>query len=302
VREFDDARTDVLLDPTALIAETWRCLSDLGEGRAHQAPKQKLPAGRGGFFLALAGTVPRLGLATAKWASYVPAAPGRAGVSTSTIVASDAETGTPLALITGMRATHLRTAASALVGVQAARPGLLTGTGGRFTLAFVGFGPTNRTVAELLLRTGVTSGLERIVVLVRSQASAQRIQDDPIWSLLPGTGVTLWAGTDPQAVTGARLVFSATGASTALTRLDALAEDGLAVSLDGQRTWALTEAELGQVLTDHPREDAPPAVAELVAGRRSAPTGRVLLDINGSAVADVAVAAVLLGDDPQDVG
>lgn len=299
MREFDNAQTDALLDPAALVAETWRCLSDLGIGAAYQAAKQKLPAAGPGFFLCLAGTVPRLGLATAKWASYVPGAPGTGGVSTSTIVASDATSGAPLALVTGMRATHLRTAACALVGVQAARPGLLTGTGGRFTLALIGFGPTNRTVAELLLRTGTPPALERIVVLVRSRESADRVSADPIWSLLAGSAVRVETGTDPALVHGCGLVFSATGATHPLARLDELADDALAVSLDGLRTW---HPAAGQVLTDHPRPDAPPAVAELIAGRIPVPAGRLLLDINGCAVADVAVAAVLLGRAPGDEG
>jgi ornithine cyclodeaminase/alanine dehydrogenase-like protein (mu-crystallin family) len=287
VRELTDL--DVAAVPLpALTAEVTRCLADLGAGEASQAPKAVLPIGTGAFFLSIAGVVPRLGLGAAKWASYVPGTAGSPGASTSTVVVSDATTGEPLALVTGMAFTQARTAATAVAVARAASVPRVRDAGPA-AVAMVGCGTTNRAVLDAVLaeHPGVA-----VRVLVRSAGSARALRA----ALAPVVAAgRLEVSTDPTVVAGADWAFSATGATRAVADLDLLAPDAVAVALDGARTWT---TPLGTpVLDDHVRPGAaePPAVPRLLAGRLARPAGRVLLDVAGSAVCDVALAACLLG-------
>ncbi|GAB6898902.1 hypothetical protein [Kineosporia succinea] len=292
VRQLRDPDVDGLIGDQesllALIDAVQLSLADLGRGEAWQMPKRMIPAADGGFFLSLGGCVPRLGLAAAKWASYVPGTPGRHGNSTSTIMVSDASSGELRAVVSGMRATALRTAASTVAAIRAARPTLLDPSR-KTTVAFFGFGATNRTVLELLQRTGLAAGVGRVVVVVATPEGAERARKHPL-----GRGIELVAGTEPTLADGADLIVTATGSSAPVVSLTALAEGGLGVSLDGSRTW-VTEPG-AHVLDDQSRPDAPPPVAQLIAGTFEGPMDRLLLDTAGSAVADVATAAVLLGE------
>lgn len=302
MRELTDA--DVAAVPLGTVVdEVARCLADLGTGDATQAPKAVLPVGPGAFFLSLAGVVPRLGLAVAKWASYVPGAAGVAGRSTSTVVASDASTGEPLALIGGMGFTQRRTAATAVAVARAAsaaatsaavEPAAAGGGPDRAvvsavprTVALVGCGATNRAVLDAVLATA--PGVD-VRVLVRTEASAAALRE----SLAPVVAGRLDVGTDPVVLSGADWAFSATGATGPVAELGLLAPGGVAVALDGARTWRVPGGT--PVLDDHVRPDgAAPTVPLLLAGRLERPAGRVLLDVAGSAVSDVALAACLLG-------
>ncbi|GAA2631964.1 hypothetical protein [Paractinoplanes durhamensis] len=276
MRELTDhdvaALTSGDLDPDlALLDEVARCLADLGRGEATQTAKQKLSLNGDGFLLSLSAIVPRLGLAATKWASYVPGGPARPGRSTATVIASDATSGEPLALLTGMLATQLRTAAAAVAVARAARPGHAER---RVTL--VGFGPTNQAVLTVARSA---FALSRVRVLVRSAASAQALR---------AAGID--ATTDPAlALADADLAFSATGAREPVASLGALAAGGIAVSLDGDATWH--RAPGTPVLRDH---GAQPAVPRLMAGLTPVPQSRALFDVNGCAVTDVALLALLL--------
>lgn len=282
MRELTDA--DVAAVPlTTVVDEVARCLADLGTGAATQAPKAVLPVGPGAFFLSLAGVVPRLGLAVAKWASYVPGAAGVAGTSTSTVVVSDATTGEPRALIGGMGFTRRRTAATAVAVARAATPG----TAAPRTVALVGCGTTNRAVLDAVLATAPGADVR---VLVRTEASAAALREQ----LAPVVAGRLDVGTDPVVLSGADWAFSATGATGAVAPIGLLAPGGVAVALDGARTWRLPAG--ASVLDDHVRPGGgAPSVPLLLAGRIERPAGRVLLDVAGSAVCDVALAACLLG-------
>lgn len=281
MRELTDADVDAAVDLAELVDEVARCLADLGRGEATQAAKQILPIGPGAFFLSLAGVVPRLGLGVAKWASYVPGPVGGAGSSTSTIVASDVRTGEPVVTVTGMRATHLRTAATAVAVARAARPGRQPRR-----VALVGFGPTNRAVLDALLATA--DGLEEVRVVVRSEATVAAVR-----ALAHRRGLeVLRAGTDAAALAGVDLAVSATGSPVPVATVGDLAPDGVVVTLDGLATWR-REAST-PVLDDHAGQGHVPAVARLLAGFTTAPAGRVLLDVAGSAVADAALVHVLL--------
>lgn len=310
MRELTDA--DVAAVPLGTVVdEVARCLADLGTGDATQAPKTVLPVGPGAFFLSLAGVVPRLGLAVAKWASYVPGAAGVAGRSTSTVVAFDARTGEPLALIGGMGFTQRRTAATAVAVARAgsAAAGSAAATSAAVepapagggpdravvsavpavprTVALVGCGATNRAVLDAVLATA--PGVD-VRVLVRTEASAAALRE----SLAPVVAGRLDVGTDPVVLSGVDWAFSATGATGPVAELGLLAPGGVAVALDGARTWRVPGGT--PVLDDHVRPDgAAPTVPLLLAGRLERPAGRVLLDVAGSAVSDVALAACLLG-------
>ncbi len=281
MRELTDTDVDAAVDLAELVAEVARCLADLGRGEATQAAKQVLPVGPGAFFLSLAGVVPRLGLGVAKWASYVPGTAGGAGLSTSTVVASDMRTGEPVAMVTGMRATHLRTAATAVATARAARP-----ASSPRRVALVGFGPTNRAVLDALLATA--EGLEEVRVVVRTEATVAAVR-----ALAEERGLRmLRAGTDASVLAGVDLAVSATGSSVPVATVGDLAPDGVVVTLDGRQTWRREVST--PVLDDHAGHGHVPAVARLFAGTEHAPAGRVLLDVAGSAVADAALVHVLL--------
>ncbi len=287
MRELTD-RDVVAVPLPALTAEVGRCLTDLGTGAASQAPKAVLPIGAGAFFLSIAAVVPRLGLGAAKWASYVPGAAGSPGASTSTVVVSDAATGAPLALVVGMEFTRRRTAATAVAVARAAStPGVRADGPG--TVALVGCGTTNRAVLDAVLAEHPGAA---VTVLVRTAGSARTLRA-ALADLVPAA--RLEVSTDPAVIAGADWAFSATGATGAVADLGLLAPDAVAVALDGARTWVVPPGT--PVLDDLVRPGAAeaPAVPRLLAGRQARPAGRVLLDVAGSAVCDVALAACLLG-------
>jgi hypothetical protein len=185
-------------------------------------------------------------------------------------------------VVTGMRATHLRTAATVVAAVRAARPGACPRRVG-----LVGFGPTNQAVLDAV--RAATEGIEEIRVIVRSQSEVAAVRD-----LAARRGLDmLRAGTDPAALAGADLAVSATGSAGAVAAVADLAPDGVAVSLDGRHTWRVDAST--PVLSDHGEPGLLPQVPRMVAGTVAAPPGRVLLDLTGSAVADVALVSVLLG-------
>lgn len=272
MREFTDADMGVI-DIAELVAETARCLADLAEGSASQSPKTALPLGVGGFFLSVAGVVPRLGLATAKWASYAPGAPGAPGVSTSTIIVSDAADGRALALVSGMRATHLRTAATAAAGIRRWQPE------GTDALALVGFGPTNRTVLEVLERVG--HPIHDLRIAVRSAESAERVRRER-----PGATVTVDVS---RALRDATLAVLATGSSAPIASAELLVVGATVLALDGLSTWR--DYAGFDVVDDRGTAGVTPFCQALGAGPVAG--GPAILDIAGSAVTDVALVAQL---------
>ena len=278
MREYSDRDVAARVALSALVDEVDACLVDLGTGAATQLPKAALASEGDGFFLTIAGIVPRLGLATAKWASYRPGASGAPGNSTSTIIASDATTGEPLAAILGMWATHARTAATAAAVARR------WATIDAHRLAFVGFGPTNRAVLDTF--DALDWPFDEIAIAVRSETSAAKLREE-----LVGRAVTVT--TDPTtAVRGAQLAISATGSRTPVAAMSDLAADGIAISLDGAATWTL-DADTRAV------SDRTSAVAELFATPASPGDAPRFFDIAGSAVTDVALASILLGGEAR---
>lgn len=284
MRDFDDAAVRAAVDPAQLIDEVGRCLADLGTGHAAQMSKATLPIAGGGFFLSVAAVVPRLGLAASKWASYVPGVAGAPGVSTSRITVSDGASGQGLAIIDGMTATQLRTAATAVAVAQR------FGAGEPASVVFIGFGPTNRAVFDLLDRLQWVPTSIRIAV--RSSASRDALA--ATFAHRPQITVT----TDVQeAVTGAHLAFSATGSSAPLAPVELLAAGAVVVSLDGSNTWTSSANTI--VIDDRTRASGTSPVADAFAHEvelRTNPAQQVLVDVAGSAVTDVALAAILLAD------
>lgn len=283
MHELDDVQVARLVEPAALVGEIARCLADLGHGRAAQAPKQVLAVPGGGFWLSIAAVVSRLGLAVSKWGSYVPGADGLGGRSTATLLVGESDGGAPHTVIRGVGATHLRTGATAAAVVAALR-----GWSSVQSVALIGMGPTNRAVLDVV--GAVAPVGTRLQVLVRSPASVRRVADlldqDPRWA------GRYHVGTDPWELGGAQVAFSATGARSTVARLADLSAGGLAVSLDGRVTWDAGDAP---VLGDQVSPGvAVPTLARVVAGLAPVPAGRLLVDLAGPAVADVALASVAL--------
>jgi ornithine cyclodeaminase/alanine dehydrogenase-like protein (mu-crystallin family) len=279
VREVTDAEVRAAVDDRALVDACTAALAALGRGEASQAAKQMLPAAGGGFFLSISAVVPALGWAISKWASYVPA-DGGAGRSTSTILAGAADGSAPTAVLRGMLPTRLRTAAAAVAAIEA-----LGRADAASPVALVGFGPTNRAVADML---ATLHGVRSWRVLVRSDAAGDRAR-----AALPGEVVV--GGRD--ALADAVLAVSATGAGGAVASVADLAPGAAVVCLDGARVWETAHATL---IDDRSTAHEVGGLARLVAGLDPAPDGAVLIDQAGSAVTDVALASVALGE-PQNV-
>lgn len=284
MRELGDADVAGAVAPAALPGDVLGCLADLGRGDAVQAPKRTLPIPGGGFWLVLAGAVPRLGLSVVKWASFVPGGDGAPGRSTSTVLVADAVGGAPHTVVGGTLATRLRTGAATIAAVGALRPWRdVTSVG------LVGMGPTNRAVLDALEAAAPEVG--RLVVVVRTASSADRLSDE--------LARTAWAdrvtiGTDPAGLRGVDVAVSSTGSAVPVARVADLAPDGVAVALDGRSTWS--DAGRVPTLSDQVSpEGRPSSLAQVAAGVSGVPGGRVLVDLVGAAVADVALAAHLLG-------
>jgi len=275
MRDVRDSEVEAAVEPRVLVDACAQALAALGRGEASQAAKQVLPTGHGGFFLSLSAVVPALGWAVAKWASYTPTAPADAR-STSTILASPADGGAPVAVFRGMAPTRLRTAAAAVAVVEAiGRP--LTGE----TVGLVGFGPTNAAVAGMLADL---HGIRSWRVLARSATTLARAHAD-----LPGD---VRAVADPAVLGDCALVVSATGATSPVADIASLRDDAAVLCLDGRAAWRVRDAV---VLDDRAQPDRPSQVAQMLAGATPALAGRVLIDQAGSAVTDAALAAVVLG-------
>jgi alanine dehydrogenase len=121
------SRDDVerLIEPEALVAAMAEAMADLSGGRASAPPRiaAEVP-GKGGLLLAMPGHVPSADALATKLVSLFP---GNAGGAFPThqavIVAFDAATGTPVAVMDGTYVTAARTAAcSALSARLLARP------------------------------------------------------------------------------------------------------------------------------------------------------------------------------------
>ncbi|WP_143338085.1 hypothetical protein [Demequina sp. NBRC 110054] len=251
----------------------------LGTGRAHQAPKQILPgAVPGAMHLALAGVVPTLGVAISKWASYTPALASSPSRSTSTILVTDPASGEPIAVVEGMAATTLRTAAAAVA--VASRLG-----GDLRVVTLIGMGQVNTAVARALV--ALIPSVQELRVVTRSRGAVPPLDTDrPV-------EVVQWDRTVASALATSDLAVSATGATRPVASVADLPAGACALSLDGARTWADTAGV--PALSDH--DDAVPSLALACAGRgRVALADARFIDLGGSAVADAAFCAHLIED------
>lgn len=264
---------DMAIDYAAASAAIGAALAEIGTGDAHQLGKRTLPAPAGGMFLSMAATVPGLGIAVAKWASYVPGAAG--AVSTSSILVSDLVSGAPVALIEGMRATTLRTACAVASIVQAADRAPVR-------VALIGYGQVNRAVAEVLAT--LFPSIEAFEVAVSGEPAARATV---------GSAAVVPARSVASAVAGADLVVSATGTRSPLSSVSAAPSSSLVIALDGAIAWDV-DVDSAAVLSDHDADVSSLSLA--LAGRGEATVADArFVDFAGSAVADAAVAAILLG-------
>lgn len=281
MHDFTDADVHRHVHPGTLLPAVGAALRELGHGDAAQAATQHLAGRDGSFFLSLAATLPSRSLAVAKWASFVPGEPGLPGRSTATLLASDVRSGALLATVRGTLATRLRTAASALVVLDAAHPDPRR-------VCLIGFGHTNRAVLDMLRHS--RRHMDDIRVLVRTPDSARRAGEWLHAHDWPSSAVA----TSRTVLHDVDVAISATGAQEAVVDIDDLASGGLALSLDGPSTWCRRPGT--PVFDDRsgPPGTAPPPLSRLVAGTLARPAGRLLADLSGSAVTDAALVGVLL--------
>nr|WP_255701534.1 ornithine cyclodeaminase family protein [Afifella sp. H1R] len=147
------------------VADTFRAAS---EDRAVRAPKTALTLAPGHGFQAMAAASASTGLAVVKWTGIATVPPGGEGPGiNSLIIASDYDTGKPIAVLDGNEITLIRTAAlSAVAGAYLAPPGART-------LGMIGCGlQAHQHLAALC---ALRPGLDHLLAFSRSEASAARL-------------------------------------------------------------------------------------------------------------------------------
>lgn len=287
MREFSDADVRALVDLRALTQAVDLALTDLGTGTAWQAPKQVLgAAGDRGMFLSMAAVVPRLGLAIAKWASYVAHGPARRGGSTSTIVASHAATGEVLALVTGMAATTARTAAATAAVARRCCPQTRVVT-------LIGYGKVNQEVAAALVL--LLPRIEELRVVTRDEGSAGDSGPATAEISTAGLGATTRLrrfASAAEALPGTDLAVSATGSRVPVAQLSMLDAGAVVIALDGAEAW--DGSSTAAMLSDHDDPQLPSLARAFAQPRLFA--GVELIDLGGSAVTDAALCHLLLAE------
>lgn len=273
VKSFSDTEVRAAVELAELIDAVDLAFQDWGTGAARQLVRAGYLADGGAAHHAMAAVVPQWDLAVAKWASYLPPDANRGSESHSTMLASQASTGRPLAAISSMAATLLRTAATTAAVVRRARPNSRR-------LCLLGFGAVNREVLQGLV--AVLPELAQVRVITKPGELAVDICHD---------GVEISTGHDiAGGLADAELVVSATGSAHALAGLDSVAPGALVVALDGRVVWG--DPSGAGVLSDHDAIDSPSLARAFTEPMAWSEIG--FIDLSGSALADAALCKVLL--------
>lgn len=273
MKSFSDTEVRAAVELAKLIDAVDLAFQDWGTGAARQLFRAGYVADGGAAHHAMAAVVPQWDLAVAKWASYLPPGAGRTSESHSTMLASQASTGRPLAAISSMAATLLRTAATAAAVVRRARPHSQR-------LSLLGFGAVNQEVLQGLI--AVLPELAQVTVITKPGEPAIEIGFE---------GIELTSSHDIAAgLADADLVVSATGSPQALAGLTQVTPSALVVALDGRAVWG--DPSGAQVLSDHDALDSP-SLAKAFTGPVNWPEIG-FIDLSGSALADAALCKVLL--------
>jgi ornithine cyclodeaminase/alanine dehydrogenase len=137
-------------------------------GLTRSLPKSTLALGPGHAFQAMTAASPSRGIATVKWVASAPVAPGSAMPGTSALIcASDYRTGAPVAVLDGDEITLIRTAA-----LSAAAASLMAPLDPR-VIGFVGCGL--QAHAHLAAFLDLYPSLGLTLLLGRSRSSAERL-------------------------------------------------------------------------------------------------------------------------------
>jgi ornithine cyclodeaminase/alanine dehydrogenase len=158
------------IDPGEAREAVLRAFRDHAAGLNSSLPKSVLTLGPGHGFQAMTAASQADAVATLKWVSMAPAAPGSAVPSVSALICvSDYASGAPLAMLDGDEITLIRTAA-----LSAAAASRLAPTAPR-TIGFVGCGL--QAHAHLAAFRALYPGLTKALALSRSRASAERLAE-----------------------------------------------------------------------------------------------------------------------------
>lgn len=275
---------------------------DHAAGRNLSLPKSVLSLGPGHGFQAMTAASQADGVATLKWVSMAPAAPGGAAASVSALICiSDYARGAPLAVIDGDEITLIRTAAlSAAAASRMATPE-------PETIGFVGCGL--QAHAHLAAFRDLYPRLSKALAFSRSRSSAERLAQEAA-----AGGLATEIVADPAALlAGSDIVISMVpGAPGLKPFLDArlMKPDAFAAAVDTGRSWLpeslpafdiLATDSLAQSQAPYDVDGNPVTTVSFghdlvgLAGGGGARRGRSLFCFRGFAIADLALARLAIG-------
>ena len=208
--------TDVraLLDPAALVDELAIAMKDLSAGRASMPVRTAaVVPERDAFLGSMAAYVPAAGTLEAKLVSVFPGNAER-GIPThqAVVVAFEADTGTPVAVMDGTYITEVRTAAGSALATR------LLARDDAAVLAIVGTGVQARSHARAVSRV---RSFDEIRVAGRDVAKARRTAGE-LNAELPIPVVA--AGSYEEALDGADVVCTATHSPEPVVRREWLSQ------------------------------------------------------------------------------
>ena len=291
-----------LLDLDELREAVASAMADLSAGRASMPPRvAALVDSKRALLGAMPAYLPSAGALTTKLVTLFPDNADRP-THQAVIVAFDAETGTPLALMDGTHVTATRTAAGSALAT-----GLLARDDSR-VLAILGTGVQARTHGRAIPRV---RAIEEIRVAGRSREKAE--------ALAEGLGPAARAvGSYEEALAGADVVAAATHAEEPVVRREWLSPgthvNSVGLNPTGREVDDATVAEARLVVESRASALAPPPagspdlagvppervhaeLGELVSGARpgrASPDEITLYKSVGVAVQDAAAAALVL--------
>ncbi len=291
------------ITPRAAREAVLRAFRDHAAGLSHSLPKAAISLGPGHGFQAMPAASAGQGIASVKWVAMapVPAGAGMPGIS-GLILVSDYASGAPLAVLDGDEITLLRTAAmsaaaSACMAPPAPRVIGLVGCGAQAPAHLAAFHDLYPGLTRALLVSRSRASAERVAGLARARGLAAEVLDDAaplleaadlVVSLVPGA-----PGLRPflDARQMRPVAFAAavdTGRSwlpDSFPAFDLLATDSLAQSQAPYDVAGnpVTTARFGNDLVHLAGTDRPVA-----------PDARSLFCFRGFAIADLALAALVL--------
>lgn len=290
---------NLALTPAEILDAVREAFRQRADGRASLAPKVGIYPPGGGLFHAMPAALSEI--AVVKWLTEGPRPlPGRPRLK-STLLANDPKTGELLAVLDAAYLTGVRTAAVTALALQLAPPESTR------SVAFVGAGLQAHVHAQALASM---FAVEQATVMSRTPQSARRLID-----ALQDLGIRAREGHDPrQMLQEADLVVSGVPFVERIEPfLDAgdLAPRAVAAAVDLGRSWlAGSYRHFGRRLTDDRAhtaaflagglvDDPGPFDADLpellrASGARAVAAGPTLIFTPGVAIADAAVALLVL--------